>query len=346
MSTMPTSEPTAERVSAVVLAWQAEPWLRRSVEALLSSEKVDVDVVLVDNGCTNDDVEALDGRPGVTVVRPGRNTGFAGGCNLGAEAATGRYIALVNSDAVVEPDTMYQLVEQASKPDVGIAVASVRLADDPTLINAGANPVHVLGLSWSGGMGSAETRTEPVETTGASGACVLIPAEHWRRMGGFDEEYFAYHEDAEISIRTWRMGLRVIYVPTAIAVHRYEFSRNTFKMYLVERNRLMFVSTLWPLRARLLLAPPMAGLEVAMIARAIREGWLGAKFRGWGWMLTHRRYLRERRKALRAEQTVPDKVWMRRLTPVMDASAVPLPAIAGLVNALVTGWWRAVSRLL
>ena len=63
--------PDLPTVSAIVLAWQTEPWLRRCVTALLASEKVDVEVVLVDNGCTNDDVEVLAELDGVTVLRPG-----------------------------------------------------------------------------------------------------------------------------------------------------------------------------------------------------------------------------------------------------------------------------------
>lgn len=334
----------APTVSAVVLAWQAEPWLPRSVEALLASEKVRVQVVLVDNGCTTDDVETLAARPGVTVVRPGRNLGFAGGCNAGAAVATGEYLALVNADAVVEPGTLARLVEEVGRPGVGLVAASVRLADDPALINAGANPVHILGLSWAGGMGQREERTAPVETAGASGACLLTTAAHWRRLGGFDEEYFAYHEDAELSVRTWRLGLRVVYVPDAVAVHRYEFSRNQLKMYLAERNRLLFVATLWGLKARLLLAPALLALEAAWAVRALVEGWLPAKVRGWGWMWSHRRHVRSRRAALRAEQVVPDREWMRILTPRMDRTFAPVPGL-GLANAVLAGYWRLVSRL-
>src|SRR5262245_9467105 len=118
---MPDPAPT---VSAVVLAWQAEPWLIRSVEALLASEKVRVEVILVDNGCTTDDVATLDGRPGVTILRPGHNLGFAGGVNAGAQVATGEFLALVNSDAVVEPATLARLVEEVSRPGVGVVAAS------------------------------------------------------------------------------------------------------------------------------------------------------------------------------------------------------------------------------
>jgi len=161
-------------VTAVVLAWQAEPWLRRGVEALLASEKVTVDVVLVDNGCTTDDVEILERVPGVTVVRPGTNLGFAGGCNAGAAVATGDYLALVNGDAIVEPTTLARLVEEASRPGVGVVGASIRLASDPRLINSAGNPVHILGLSWAGRLGEPEEGGEPVDVAVASGACMVL----------------------------------------------------------------------------------------------------------------------------------------------------------------------------
>src|SRR6266508_6752932 len=126
-------------VTAVVLAWQAEPWLPRCVEALLASEKVSVEVVLVDNGCTTDDVEVLARRPGVTVVRPGKNLGFAGGCNAGAAASSGEFLALINDDMIVEPDALAELVSFAAKPEIAIAQPSIRLSEDPDRLNSDGN---------------------------------------------------------------------------------------------------------------------------------------------------------------------------------------------------------------
>lgn len=333
------------RVTAVVLAWQAEPWLRRCVEALLGSEKASVDVVLVDNGCTTDDVTVLERLPNVSVVRPGTNLGFAGGCNAGAAAATGDFLALVNGDAVVEPGTLARLVEEAGRPEVGIAGASVRLADDPRLINAGANPVHILGLSWSGRMGEVETRVEPMATAGASGACLVVRRSLWQQLGGFDDHYFAYHEDVELSIRMWRAGRQVLYVPDAIAVHRYEFSRNAFKLYLIERNRLMFVLTTWSAGALLVLAPLLVALEAAMLALAARQGWSRQKIQGWRWLWQHRQHLRERRRQLATERSVPDRDWMGVLTDRLDTTAVALPVGTGLLNAIVRGYWSLARRV-
>jgi len=334
------------RVSAIVLAWKSEPWLRRCVHALLASEKADVDVVLVDNGCTDDDVEELSRLDGVTVVRPGTNLGYSGGNNAGAEVATGEYLALINGDAVVEPGTVARLVEElATRPEVGIACAAVRLAETPELLNSSGNLIHVLGISWVGGLGEPETRTAPTEVAGAMGAGLVTTRAHWDRLGGFFESYFAYHEDADLSIRTWRLGLKVVNVPDAVVLHRYEFSRNTNKFYLVERNRLIFVSTLWSGRALALLAPALLALEFAMLLLAVKDGWAKDKVRGWAWLWRNRAVLRERRARVRAEQTVPDTEWMRVLTTNLDT---PLIAVPGVVlkplNTVTTAYWRLVRR--
>jgi len=112
-------------VSAVVLAYGAEPWLEKSVYALLGSTGVAVEVVLVDNGCTDGAVGRLADTPGVAVAGDGVNLGFSGGCNLGAATATGEYLALVNGDLIVEPDALMRLVAVASAPDVGIGAGSL-----------------------------------------------------------------------------------------------------------------------------------------------------------------------------------------------------------------------------
>lgn len=337
--------PELPKVSAIVLAWQAEPWLQRCVTALLASEKVAIEVVLVDNGCTNDDVEVLEELDGVHVVRPGRNLGYSGGNNRGVAASSGDYVALINGDAIVEPGTLARLVEELDRPDVGIVAASVRLAEDPRLLNSSGNLVHVLGISWVGGLGEPETRTVPTDVPGAMGAGLVTTRAHWDRLGGFYEQYFAYHEDADLSIRTWRLGLRVVNVPDAVLVHRYEFSRNTNKYYLVERNRLIFVLTLWSGRALLLLAPAFVALELAMLALAIKEGWTRDKLRGWAWLWRNRRELLTRRRAARAAATVSDREWMKVLTSHLETPLIDVPKVVlRPLNVITTAYWKLIRR--
>lgn len=334
-------------VTVVVLAYLDEPWVERSVEAALASVGVDADVVLVDNGCTSGAVERLRGRPGVTVVTPAENLGFSGGCDAGAAVATGDYLALVNADAVVEPDALRRLVDVAARPDVGIASGSIRLAEDPTRINSVGNPLHLLGLSWAGGLGEpASGHAVERDVASASGAGLLLRRSLWDALGGFAPQYFAYHEDTELSWRCWQRGLRVVYVPDAVVVHRYEFSRNPRKLYLLERNRLLFLLTAHEARTLALLAPPLLALELAMLLLALSQGWAGGKVRGWWWLLRHAGWVRSRRRLLQAERTRSDAELAGLLTAELTTTAVDLPAALPALNLLLRAWWWAVRKAL
>ena len=326
-------------VGVVVLAWRDEPYLRECVAAVLASTGVDVRLVVVDNGCRPEDLPT-----DVEVLRPGRNTGFAGGCNLGAAALEAEFLALVNSDCVIAPDALALLAAEAARPGVGPVMASIRLAEPPGLLNSAGNPVHLIGLSWAGGLGTPETRTAPYDVTGASGACLLLASTVWKQLGGFDEEYFAYLEDSELSLRAWRLGLAARCVPTAIVRHHYEFSRNAHKMHLLERNRLILLATVWPGRALALLAPLLLACEVLLLGYAVASGWGRGKLTGYAWLWRHRAHLRERRRLLQAERVVPDRTWTARLTPELDRSAFgPLTPVA---NVVFRAYWSLVRRLL
>jgi GT2 family glycosyltransferase len=341
---------TGPSVGVVVLAYSDEPYLADCVTSVLAARDVDVRVVLVDNACTPADlqaaIDAADADPRLTVLRPGRNTGFAGGCNLGVAQLATDYVALVNSDCVLEPDTLALLAAEAARPGVGPVMASVRLADQPELINSAGNPVHLVGLSWAGEMNQRETRTEPFDVTGASGACVLLAASVWKALDGFDEEYFAYLEDTELSLRCWRTGLAARCVPTAIARHHYEFSRNTNKMYLLERNRLMLLATVWPTRALALLAPLLVAIEALLTVYAVASGWGGGKVRGWTWLWRNRAHIAARRRLLQGELSVPDREWMARLTPNLDPQAIGPAPLTKVANVGFRAYWAVARRLL
>ncbi len=334
------------RVSAVVLAWGDEPYLKQCLQAVLDSDGVDVEVVLVDNGGTPAHVSAVVELPGVRVVRPGRNTGFAGGCNLGAAATTAPHLALVNSDCIVEPGTLAALVAESARPGTGPVMASVRFAEPPHLINSAGNPVHVLGVSWAGRIHEVEQRLEPYDVTAASGACLVLARPLWEHVGGFDEEYFAYVEDTELCLRLLRLGHRARCVPTAVALHHYEFSRNPAKMYLLERNRLLLLATLWSSRSLVLLAPALLALELGVLAQAVAQGWARQKMRGWWWLLTHTGHVRRRRAQLRAEAVVDDRTWTRSLTSDLDPQVIGSAGTTRAVNVVVGLYWRAVRGLL
>jgi GT2 family glycosyltransferase len=334
------------RISVVMLAYGTEPWLVEAVKSVQSSAGADIELVVVDNGCTSDAIDTVRQLPGVRVVRPAQNTGYSGGCDLGAAEATGDVIAFVNSDAIVEPDTLARIAAVAGQPGVGAAMAAVRLAAEPHLINTAGNPLHIAGLSWAGGNGEPATAyPSRRQVPSVSGCCFAIRRDVWLSLGGFAEEYFAYHEDTELSLRLWQRGLTCEYVPEAVAYHHYEFSRNDLKMYLVERNRLITVLTAYQPRTLLLLAPVLLLTELAMIAAAAAGGWLKPKARGWRWIAANRRWIRTRRALLQRERTVGDKALAHLFTANFTPSNVPVPPGMGVYNLLTRGYGALVRPL-
>ena len=335
-------------VTAVVLAYEDEPWLRRCVDALLASRDVDVDVVLVDNGCTSPAlVDDIGGHAQVTVRRPGDNLGYAGGCDAGAEGARGDVLVFVNSDAVVEPGAVAALAGAVRDPAVGLATASVRLGEDPELLNTAGNPVHLVGLSWSGHFGDPAAQwAERRPVASVSGAMFGVRREVWDSLGGFDPTWFAYNEDAELSLRAWQQGWQVVFVPEAVVVHHYEFSRHAGKSYLLERNRLLNVLTLYQLRTLVVLAPVLLGFEVAMLAVAARQGWLREKIRGYTWLAAHLGWLLRRRRQVQAARRRCDRDLAWLLTSRLDPANVALPPGVRALNAVTDGYWRLARRML
>lgn len=334
-------------VTAVVLAYGDEPWLAAAVDAVLASAGISIDVVVVDNGATPEAIDKLRGSDRVRILRPETNLGFAGGCDLGAAEARGEYLAFVNSDAIVSPEALARLTEVAAEPAVGLAMGSIRLADAPDRMNSAGNPVHITGLCWAGGFKElASSHAERRQVASGSGCCFVIRRELWERLGGFAPEYFAYCEDTELSLRLWQQGLSVEFVPDAVVLHHYEFSRNQNKLYLLERNREIFVLTTFQRRSLLVLAPILVLTEMLMLAAALAGHWSGAKLSGWRWIWQHRGWIAARRAMIQSERVVPDAVVLSRLTARIDPANVEAPPGLSVLNIIMSTYWLVARRLL
>ena len=335
------------RVGVVMVAYGAEPYLYDAVSSALESVDVDVRVAVVDNGADQSAIESVGDLPGVTVVIAPGNIGFGAGCNLGVAEVDADTLVLLNCDVLVDPRALGHLTRAVQDPEVGIATASVRLADQPEVINSAGNPVHYLGLAWAGGHGEpAAAHDRSGNVASASGACCAVTRSWWDALGGFDPSYFAYHEDVELSIRTWQRGRRVAYVADAIAWHHYEFSRNPGKLYLLERNRWLTLLTTYSTRTLALLAPALCTQEAGLLALSIGQGWFREKVAGYGWLIRHRRQVADRNRQLQGERSRSDREVMAHFTATYDPGNVPLPFGLGTINRLSAGYERMVRRWL
>ncbi len=340
----------APRVSVIVLAYGAEPYLKSCVTAVLASVDeagcgVDLELILVDNG-SHAAVAAISPDPRVILVQPSTNLGFAGGCNAGAAQARGRDLVFLNSDAIVAPGAVHALAAPLADQELGMVTGAIRLADQPQLMNTVGNPVHYLGFVWAGSFGEPqEQHASRVDVTSVSGAFFAVRRDLWVDLGGFDEHFFAYHEDTELSLRVWQRGLRVRYEPSAAAYHHYEFSRNTTKQFLVERNRWITVLTVFPTKVLVGILPALLVFEVPLWGLALKQGWLSDKFRSYGWLIAHRRYLRQRRSQVQRANRIATADFCRLLSARIEPAMVERPPGLSVLNVALQLYWSAVRRL-
>lgn len=337
----------SDDVSVVVLGYGAEPWLAECLRAALDQRPPVREVILVDNGIAQPARAALPDDPRLTVVTPPENLGFAGGCNEGVRHAGAPVLVFVNSDAVLAPGAAAALEAAVAPPEVGLVTASVRLGDRPATINAAGNPMHYLGYTWAGGMGDPVSMHDRAgEVTCVSGATFAVRREVWDLLGGFDEEYFAYGEDVDLSIRAWQAGFSVRYEPAAVSLHHYEFGRNPAKWFLLERGRLVNVLTLFEPRTRRYVLPMLVAVEAGSLIPAAAQGWAGSKVAAWRWLWENRAYLSERSARVSAARRRPD----REILPRLEAQVRPpgefgqrVPEVA---NAVLGRYWAWARRRL
>jgi GT2 family glycosyltransferase len=209
---------------------------------------VPVDIVVTDNGSTDDSVAYLrEHYPRVRVVELRKNWGFAEGYNRALAAVDAPWAVMLNNDAALAPDWVERLLTVAAREPRAVILGGKLLfserGDGKVMQSAGAKFTDS-GAAFEIGMGLPDRGQydRPALVASIPGAALLIKREVFFDLGGFDAAYFAYLEDVDLCWRAWLGGYEVHYVPEAVAYHRYGQSgggrASPFRIRWMERNRL------------------------------------------------------------------------------------------------------------
>ncbi len=266
-------------VSVIVVNWNRRALLAACLGLLARQDFRDFEVIVVDNGSTDGSVELLRGPQfaPLRVIENPRNVGYCAANNQGIRAARGRYIALLNNDAEPAAAWLGELVAALeSRPEVGMAASKILLSEDHHIIDKAGHLIYPDGQNRGRGTGERDQgqydRLE--ETAWPDGCAALYRKSMLEVVGGFDEDFFAYADDAELGLRARIAGWGCLYVPTAVVYHHLGSTLGPYsdqRLFLIERNRLWLAAKLfpWPL---LLVNPFYFALRLAASGMAAALG--------------------------------------------------------------------------
>ena len=312
-------------ISIVVVNWNGEKFLGHCLDAFKSQTYKNFQMIIVDNASTDGSVDKIEEQWSDTrLIKLDNNTGFARANNIGANQATGDWLALVNNDAFLAPDWLEQMMKASSQyPQYSFFASRLMQSSGEENVEATGDICHVSGLAWHRDYNQPKEKAsrEPGEVFSASAAAALYNRNKFLEVGGFDEGYFSHHEDVDLGFRLRLRGNRCLYVPEAEVKHigSASFGKESDKtVYQVHRNTVWTYFKNMPGRLlwKYLLAHLVANL-VFLVYYSMRGQWKaiwGAKFdslRGLPAVLHQRRLVQESRQIeAQAIADVLDRSWL------------------------------------
>jgi GT2 family glycosyltransferase len=214
---------------------------------------LDFEVILVDNGSTDDSVKSFrvltqNGfwKKRLRLILNSSNKGYAKANNQGIKIAVGKYVLLLNSDTIVHKNAFLELVNFAEKtPDAGIIGSRLLNTDGTLQMSCFRFPTlfRVIKQNWLGESGLldkyAPIGADPVIVDVVVGASFLITSIALKKVGLLNEKYFAYFEDMDYCRQVYKAGLKVYYLPKSLITHHHGATFNKLASHEFQWNKLI-----------------------------------------------------------------------------------------------------------
>ena len=209
-----------------------------------------MEMIVVDNASKDDEAKAIQEKyPHIHTIRSERNLGFAGGNNLGIQAARGKYLFLINNDTVFREFNVQSIIARLESSDkIGMVCPKIRFAwGDYPIQFAGYTPLSPITIrNRSIGFGEQDNGQydSPHPTPYAHGAAMMVKREVVDKVGMMPECFFLYYEELDWSMMITRAGYEIWYEPACTIFHKESQStgqNSPLRTYYITRNRLLIV---------------------------------------------------------------------------------------------------------
>jgi hypothetical protein len=330
-----------QKVAVIIPNWNGAADLPDCLDSLLSQTLVP-HIIVVENASTDSSAELLRSKyPQVEVLPQKKNRGFAGGVNQGIKKSIQddyEYVALLNNDAIADKKWLETLTKFLDEnPNVGIATSKIMDSKKKFLDSTG-DIYTIWGLSFPRGRGEpvSDKYDQDRSIFGASGGASLYRSKMFDEVGIFDEDFFAYYEDVDLSFRAQLAGWKISYAPEAIVYHQIGATSSKIKGFATYQTMKNYPILLWknvPGPIMLHVFPRFVFAYFMIWGSAISRGQMWPSTKGvlasmalWPKKLKQRRHIQKNRK-----------VTVEYIDSIITHN---LPPNAAKLRNLRSKWWK------
>lgn len=285
------------------------------------------------------------------------NNGYAIGTNQGIRAAILQgfeYVAVSNMDTVFDENWLKNLVETAEKnKKAGAIQAKIMMYGnkngDKNRINSTGNRIHFLGFGYCENYGVEDFEIkEDKKINYASGCSVLYKIDILNEIGIYDEEFFMYHEDSDLSWRIWQAGYEVILAQRAVVYHKYEFNRSMRQFYFMERNRCLTILTNYKLGTLFLILPAFLIMELGLFTFSIKNKMWKTKLLVYWYFLNPLNWIKlyKNRIVKQSHRKMPDKKVVKQFSGKLEFQEVENSILKYIANPFFNLYWTVVKQFI
>jgi len=354
----------AKKVGIILINYKdyAEHFLANCRDSLRGQDypREDWRVFIIDNASTPDSAHFLQESFPEAKILPRSDGNYCAANNLGFKKAIESgcdYVVTVNMDTEAHPAWLSELVKALdNNPEAAIAQSKVYLypknEEDKKLprLNTLGNMIHYLGYGLTSYYNEVDRQIEgyPEISGYASGCSFIMRPEIWVAIGGYNEEFYMYHDDIELSLKVHLLGKKIILAPESKIFHKYEFNRSIKMLYYLERNRWLTILSFYPVKFIVLLFPIILFMQFGSLIYSISHGYLGTLLKIWQYFLRPSSYIKiiNNRRQLKRLTVVPFRNIAKEFQGRILFQEIANPVLIYFVNPILAAYWQLVKKII
>jgi len=329
-------------LSIILVSYNSRSDLARCLPTILDQIYVDYELIVVDNHGRDGVAEFLQTYyPSVRLITNPANTGYAGGNNIGIQQALGQWTLLLNPDTELRPLALSQLMTTARTHRNGLITPKL-LNPDGITINACGNQMHYTGITTCRGLNEPAAAYQGLQPVALlSGAAFVAPTAALRQLNGFDESYFMYFEDTDLSLRARLLGYPLFCDASAEIIHHYRLGMTAHKFYYLERNRVLTFLKVFSRSFLPALLPALLLTELITTLFALRNwSYLRTRFEVYAYLWRHRNVIRAQRAHIQATRLLSDRELLQSSSDTLPVGQLASSTLIAGLNKVLTGLYR------